>query len=423
MNCRTTLPLLVLALLAPHAIAKARITPSTKPLWDLTGSADLKTPLDLSAETAFDIPNSAIPGSGAFAVRLEVAFGDEWNGDDDRFAPLLSQRVGDTGWALSLRGAPKANDGNIVVDVGGERMREGKIAFLAQPGQTHSFAVKSRNGVVTLYVDDIVRSQWFQRVVPNLEPIAVGRTANAPDGTAYWKGLRLVSLQVYGPDEPFMAPGESEIPASGIRSGKGWFVNGPGDVSDAARPRVLCYGDSIMLGYSPGLRKELEGKAYVFDWCHCCPDPGPVDGRLFTEVASVAPFDFIFFNNGLHSLHWGAPKITDGQIEESYRSMVKAFRKGAPKAKLVYLTTTPLLAAAPKGQPATAVGPRNDSVLRLNAIARKVMDEEGVEVIDLYALLIDHLDYANGGGDIFHWSKDRGYPVIFHAVADRIMAL
>ena len=409
-------PLLLLSLLAATAYGKARITPATEPLWNL------EAPAELSAETAFDIPNNAIPDSGAFAVRLEIAFGAEW-GDGDRVAPLLSQRVGDTGWALSLRGAASDKDGgSVVVDVGGELMRNGKIRFFARPGETHSFAVKSRNGVVTLYVDDILNAQWFQRVVPNLEPVAVGRAGSVPEGAAYWKGLRLLSLKVFGPDEPFRAPGESDTPALGIRSGKGWFVNGPGDVSDATRPRVLCYGDSIMLGYSPGLRKELEGKAYVFDWCHNCPDPGPVDERRFAEVASVAPFDFIFFNNGLHSLHWGSPNVPEAKIEESYRSMVRAFRRGAPKAKLVYLTTTPLLAAAPKGQPATAVGPRNAAVLRLNDVAKKVMEEEGVEVIDLYALLIGHLDYANGGGDVFHWSKDRGYPVIFHAVADRVLA-
>lgn len=405
------------------ALAAPRGMPvKTKPVWDLT--TDGKGPVALSAATAFELPQETVKDPGAFAVRVEIEFGQDWNAQDKRLMRIISQRIGETGWALSIGGEPKAYGGNVAVDVGGELLRDGKVRFVAKPGEVHALSIRSREGVVSLFVDDLLQHQWVKRVVPNLEPIVVGRTDEAAltaAKAAAWKGLTLRSLAIYGPDEPFAYPGEKKMRRTGTRSGKGWFIDAPIDDSDAKLPKVLCYGDSIMLGYSPGLRQALEGKAYVYGWCAYRYNPGPVEEDVFKAVASSEKFDYIFFNNGLHSLHWSESYVPDAKAIETYRSLVRAFRAGAPQANLVYLTTTPLLAASPKGQPATAVGPRNAVVTRLNRIAVQVMKEENVEVIDLYAKLIDHLDYANGGTDVFHWTRDRGYPVIFNAIAERVL--
>ncbi len=417
----------VFVLLAAFACAGVLAAPrgmpvKTKPVWDLV--SDGKGPIALSSESAFELPQETVRDASAFAVRVEIEFGKDWNADEQRLVKVVSQRIGETGWAIALGGAPKADGGNVAVDVGGELLRDGKVRFIAHPGETHSFAIRSREGVVSLFVDDLLQHQWVKRVVPNLEPVVVGRTdaeSLAAAKAKEWKGLTLKSLSVYGPDEPFAYPGEKNFRKVGTRSGKGWFIDAPVDDSDKSLQKILCYGDSIMLGYSPGLRKALEGKAYVYGWCAFRYTPGPVEEDVFRDVSSSEPFDYIFFNNGLHSLHWSEAYVPDAKVVETYRSLVRAFRKGAPKAKLIYLTTTPLLAASPKGQPATAVGPRNETVLRLNRIATKVMSEEGVEVIDLYARLIDHLDYANGGADVFHWNKEKGYPTIYQAIAARVL--
>jgi hypothetical protein len=62
---------------------------------------------------------------------------------------------------------------------------------------------------------------------------------------------------------------------------------------------------------------------------------------LMREAAASADYRAIFFNNGLHSLHWTPEKTTDEQIERQTRAIVRGFREGAPQARLFWLATTP----------------------------------------------------------------------------------
>lgn len=110
----------------------------------------------------------------------------------------------------------------------------------------------------------------------------------------------------------------------------------------------------------------------------------------------------------------------EARVEACYRGLVLAFRKGAHKAKLVYLTMTPLLKQMPAGQKPDGFNPGDAVVQRLNRIATKVMQEEGVEVLDLYTVMSERLDYANGGNDIYHWTKDKGYPLIAESITTKM---
>jgi lysophospholipase L1-like esterase len=137
----------------------------------------------------------------------------------------------------------------------------------------------------------------------------------------------------------------------------------------------------------------------------------------FEAAAGAAPFNVIIFNNGLHALQWSPDKVTDGQIEAVLRNMVHAFRKGAPKAKLVWAATTPQTA---KGHPVTGLGELNPIVVRINTLAGKVMKEEDVDCVDLYALLKEHLDLA--AGDQYHWTGD-AYQLIAEALRKKCDAV
>ena len=232
--------------------------------------------------------------------------------------------------------------------------------------------------------------------------------------------LKLVSAKLFGPEEEYKLLGEEKLPMPAVRSGKGWSVDCPMKVVDPKRPKVFCWGDSIMLGYSPALRRVLDGRAYVYSWCGFCTDPEVKDWTPWIEASGVEAFDFVVFNNGLHSLHWKEGAISDVRVEACYRGLIQAFRKGAPKAKLVYLTTTPLLKQMPAGEKPDGFNPGNAVVQRLNRLATKVMQEEGVEVLDLYTIMSAHLDYANGGNDIYHWTKDKGYPLIAESISYKL---
>ena len=58
-------------------------------------------------------------------------------------------------------------------------------------------------------------------------------------------------------------------------------------------------------------------------------------------------------------------------------------------------------------------------VLRLNTLSSQVMKQEGIEVIDAYALLAAHLDLASG--DNYHW-QSQAYQLLSQQIAGRVLA-
>ncbi len=83
--------------------------------------------------------------------------------------------------------------------------------------------------------------------------------------------------------------------------------------------------------------------------------------------------------------------------------------------------TTPHTAARPApNQPVKTFGEKNDVVLRLNTLSAQVMKQEGIEVIDAYALLAAHLDLA--AGDNYHWQSP-AYQLLSQEIAKRVLSV
>jgi lysophospholipase L1-like esterase len=122
------------------------------------------------------------------------------------------------------------------------------------------------------------------------------------------------------------------------------------------------------------------------------------------ELAKYRQFDYIVFNNGLHSLHWTEDKVSDSEIKEITRAILNGFRSGAPKAKIFWLATTPHTASRNEKGKVESTGERNPIVQRINRLAAEVMAEEKIPVIDAYTLLVNRLDLASGDG--YHWRGD-----------------
>ena len=123
------------------------------------------------------------------------------------------------------------------------------------------------------------------------------------------------ALKVYGADYTYKSPKEKVTaePRGGV-AGKGWMVDAP-TVVDPKRPKILFYGDSISGGYRQYLLPAVEGKVYAYHWVGFVGGlDTKVDG-LIKQGASVADFDLVFFNNGLHSLSWTPEKATDQQTK------------------------------------------------------------------------------------------------------------
>ncbi len=389
------------------------------PLWDLSKDAFAATTgriervegrVRMDGASAFAIPNRAFPDASCFTVMLEIRFHEL---EERSTLHLLDQRVSDTGFAVSATkwgavGSPLATTVNGV--------SYGQNSFRATSNQVWQFVLAVRDGAVATYQNKVAGPQYLLRVTPNLEPLWVGRTQARKDLKAV-SGYELLSLKVYGPDFKYYLPGESaDTLKNGYVGGPGWLVRLPVK-ADAALPRVLYYGDSISMGYGSRFNTLMQERAACYHWCHFIGHVDSFPGAAFEAAAAVAPFDVILFNNGLHSLHWTPEKVADAQIEAVVRSMVRAFRKGAPKARLVWLATTPHTA---KGRPVTGLGELDPVVVRINTLSEKVAREEGVESVDLYALLKDRLDLA--AGDSYHWSGE-AYQLIAEALQKKCDAL
>ncbi|MEI8038930.1 MAG: SGNH/GDSL hydrolase family protein [Verrucomicrobiota bacterium] len=382
--------------------------PAGAPVWDLAKDAFAETTgrvervdgrVMMDGESAFAIPNSAIPDPSCFTITMEIRFG-EIGGDST--LRLLDQVVSNTGFAVD------AFKWGLVTTVNGVTYEQNRFSSWSKDG-VWKFVFAVRDGAVAEYQNHAAGPQYLLRISPNLAPVWVGRTPGRKGAKAL-SGYEILSLKVYGADTKYYLPGESaDTLKNGYIGGPGWLIRLPGKI-DQPLPRILYYGDSISHGYGEPFSTLMKDKAYCYHWGHFVGGVGSFPTAAFEAAAAAEPFDIIIFNNGLHSLKWSPDKVTDGQIEAVVRNMVQAFRKGAPKAKLVWASTTPVTAG---GSPVTGLGELNPIVLRINTLAEKVMKEEGVDSVDLYALLKDHLNLA--AGDTLHWSSE-GYQLIAAAL-------
>lgn len=155
---------------------------------------------------------------------------------------------------------------------------------------------------------------------------------------------------------------------------------------DPALPRVLLIGDSISIGYTAPTRKLLQGMANVH---RIAENGGPTINGLakIDKWLGDGKWDVIHFNWGLHDLKRDKEdkmQVPLDQYEKNLRELVKRLK--ATKAKLVWASTTPVPEA--KVSPAR----KNSDVIAYNAVAKKIMEENGVAIDDLYTFALPRLD-------------------------------
>ncbi len=144
-------------------------------------------------------------------------------------------------------------------------------------------------------------------------------------------------------------------------------------------PRVLLIGDSISIGYTVAVQKQLQGMANV----HRIPENGgPTTNGLakLKKWLGAGQWDVIHFNWGLHDLKYmpeGNRQVEPEQYEKNLRELVRQLK--ATRAKLIWCSTTPV----PDGELSP---PRKvDDVALYNDIAARVMKDNGVATDDLNA--------------------------------------
>ena len=151
---------------------------------------------------------------------------------------------------------------------------------------------------------------------------------------------------------------------------------------DPALPRVLLIGDSISIGYTLPTREALAGKANVHrPPTNCGGTPNIV--RHLDKWLGPGRWDVIHFNSGIHDLKrpGGKRAVTPQQYEKNLRIVVQRLKKTG--AELIWCSTT-------QSPEAVCGAPAKDFVT-YNAVARKVMEENGIRVNDLYGFSLPRL--------------------------------
>jgi hypothetical protein len=123
-------------------------------------------------------------------------------------------------------------------------------------------------------------------------------------------------------------------------------------------PRVLLLGDSI-----PVLLKEIE------------------------SVLDGTKFDVIHFNNGMHG--W---QHSEAEYRKAFPKLIKTIRSHAPKAKLIWATTTPLRDGTgathdPKAEYS------DERIAARNAVAAEMVAAQHIPIDDLNAAVRGHPEY------------------------------
>ena len=190
---------------------------------------------------------------------------------------------------------------------------------------------------------------------------------------------------------------------------------------DPRLPRVLLIGDSISIGYTLPVRKALEGKANVHRiWENGGPTRNgieKIDAWLgpSTELrAGKGKWDVIHFNWGLHDLKYvkDKPQVPIEEYEKNLRELVRKLK--ATGAALVWCSTTPV----PEGDQRPVR--KAEDAPKYNAVARTVMEENGVAINDLYAFAIPKLKEIQLPSNVHYTPK--GYRSLGEEVARAIQA-
>jgi lysophospholipase L1-like esterase len=178
-------------------------------------------------------------------------------------------------------------------------------------------------------------------------------------------------------------------------------------------PRVLLIGDSISIGYTEPVRTELAGKANV----HRIPTNGSSTALGVQNLDAwlgTAKWDVIHFNFGLHDLkimEGGQHQVPLADYESNLRTIVERCKKTG--ARLIWAATTPVPDA--KTNPPRA----GADVIVFNTVAKKIMDESGIPIDDLFTLVKPRLEELQLPANV-HFNKD-GYGVLAQQAAQSIL--
>ena len=177
-------------------------------------------------------------------------------------------------------------------------------------------------------------------------------------------------------------------------------------------PRVLIIGDSISMGYTLTVRKNLEGKANIL---RISENSGPTS-RGVDKIAKWLgdkKWNLIIFNFGLHDLRVmddGKHQVEISDYEKNLTTIGQTLIKTG--AKVIFVNTTPVPKATMK------VVRLDTDVAIYNKSAHKVMKELKIPVIDLNTAVTPKIKNFQKPNDVHYLPE--GYQFLGQVISDEI---
>ncbi len=193
-------------------------------------------------------------------------------------------------------------------------------------------------------------------------------------------------------------------------------------------PNVLILGDSISIGYTPFVQKELENIAIVkrplFENGRSENCQGTSHGvKNIDRWVGSTHWDIIHFNFGLHDLKHVDPITGKNsyQKKDPLQADLKQYKKNLKQivkrlketnAKLIFATTTPY--------PRNPSGPLRDFEMskKYNSVALKIMKKNKIMINDLYSFVLPRMEELQIKQNV-HFTKS-GSEILGKLVADLI---
>ena len=170
-------------------------------------------------------------------------------------------------------------------------------------------------------------------------------------------------------------------------------------VDDPALPKVLIIGDSISIGYTPRVRKLLDGKANVHRPKTNCRWSAFGNENVLEWIGDEK-WDLIHFNFGLWDWYgWKQDKkATPQSYAKSLEGIVNKLRPSG--AKLVFAVTTPPCIGPEKKVQFMVTKERAEE---FNRSALAVMKKHGVVINNLYSAIGQYrAKYQLGENDVHY---------------------
>lgn len=203
-----------------------------------------------------------------------------------------------------------------------------------------------------------------------------------------------------------------------------WVENGEGTVEflcATGKANVFLIGDSIRKGYCGTVSERLCDSAEVFYFKDNCRSSQYIIfnlkkwAEMFSDPTRV---DLVLFNCGQWDVaHWNGHALSltsETEYRRNLQMIVDELPFFFPNARLVFATTSPM---NPDGS--NGVNPRtNEAIDRYNAIAKAVMTENGIDMIDVNGFM---REWDSGYYiDSCHLTKE-AFQLLGEYVADSLM--